>query len=729
VTVRDAFPAWHASTITPESAFWEVTIGWDDPEFLGRLLDAADDEFEPRWGDSVEGLSTFASAILRDVVNLERGEFVPAVADQIHLIRFYISGRAANLSVIHGRLSLAFDWLMCSLTDRPFEAIEPGVPIDATHELRRLLGFMTSSHPLIRGTGLQAALQWLSDLYYCSWKFGGLRDLAHAALPYARHLVKTTIERAECDLTTLAIGAASNVASWTNQAGSDEARDLARYLAKHYQHPRIAEAGKKAIASVLATSVGRHTDSHPSEWASRLLAEHRELLVQHEPVQYLIAACRTPHEMVARREDLLEAVEHYADESADLCRYDPAVIGYRRAQLFDIITPHVGALLISGHCRWAVELVAAWFGVPRDRRRVSPVLGIIPNLEDGVLYAVDGRAEVLPRDTADAMRRLTSALNSALDMSIVVRDDPSFEPHRRTSRRGNEPEHASELSTAVANYYEIDRLGELLTRLSVIPTAVFQPHSTEAPLQTLALDRLGVAWPIVTSYEEPRPDRPVRKALVWSCGTLLGDREAYAITAYLCDHGVECETHVGEDLTPEEFLCFYTDETFDLVWVNAHGWFDAREPHLAHIKLSADGTRWLTLDELIRHTPPDDNRRLLGLNICLGGSVAIIEAPPRLGLGAMLATRNQAVIAHLWEVSSFVAPIFGLLSAIGILREGFFPGFCFAARNLRNEREAIVALFREHAPQCTELTERVERGTFAIDPEDLRTWGSPVFYE
>jgi hypothetical protein len=73
-------------------------------------------------------------------------------------------------------------------------------------------------------------------------------------------------------------------------------------------------------------------------------------------------------------------------------------------------------------------------------------------------------------------------------------------------------------------------------------------------------------------------------------------------------------------------------------------------------------------------------------------------------------------------------PIFGLLSAIGIVREGFFPGFCFDARNLRNEGEATVALLREHAPQCTELTEWVERGTFEIDPEVLRTWGSPVFY-
>jgi len=729
VTARDTFPAWHASTITPESAFWEETVGWHVPDFLGRLLDTVDDEIEPRWAGSTEALSTFVSTVLRDVVNLEQGELAPAVAEQIHFIRFYISARAVNISVIHGRPSLVFDWLVCSITDRAFEPIEPGVPIEVAYKLDRLLAFVTSAHPVIRGTGLQAVLLWLSDLYYYSWKFSGLRDLAYAALPHARRLVTTTIERGEGDDLTLAIRAASYMSSWTDQAESHEARYIAVYLASHYENALIPQAGRKAIASVLATSVGRHTDARPSEWASRLIADHREILVQHEPVHYLIAACPNPDEMVARYDKLLEAVERYADESAGLYRYDPSVIGYRRVQLFGIISPLVRALLVSGHCRQAVALVATWFGVPREQWRVSPVLGTIPNHEDGVLYAVDGHAEILPRDTADAVRRLTSAVNHALDMSIMVRDDHAFEPHKRTGRMGNEPEHASEFYAAVANYYEIDRLHELLTRLPVSPTAVFQPHSMQTPLQTMALHRLGLAWPIVTSFEEPKPDRPVRKALIWSCGTLLGDQETYAIDAYLSDQGVECETHAGEDLTPEQFVRFYTDGTFDLIWVNAHGWFDAREPHLSHIKLSADGTRWITLDDLIRHTPPGENRRLLGLNICLGGSVAIIEAPPRLGLGAMLANRNQAVIAHLWEVSSFIAPIFGLLSAIGIVREGFFPGFCFAARNLSSERETIVALLREHAPRCTELIERVKRGTFGIDPEDLRTWGSPVFYE
>jgi len=47
VTARDTFPAWHASTITPESAFWEETVGWHVPDFLGRLLDTVDDEIEP----------------------------------------------------------------------------------------------------------------------------------------------------------------------------------------------------------------------------------------------------------------------------------------------------------------------------------------------------------------------------------------------------------------------------------------------------------------------------------------------------------------------------------------------------------------------------------------------------------------------------------------------------------------------------------------------------------
>lgn len=163
-----------------------------------------------------------------------------------------------------------------------------------------------------------------------------------------------------------------------------------------------------------------------------------------------------------------------------------------------------------------------------------------------------------------------------------------------------------------------------------------------------------------------------------------------------------------ESLSPERFLGLYTDESFDVIWVTAHGLFDPREPHQSLIELSEDKSAAIRLTDLLRHPVRGPGRRLLFLNICLGGTVFITEAPAKLGLGALLASAHQAVIGHLWEVGSFVAPRFGLLTAVGLERgTGFFPAFSFAADRIRGDREALVALLRGEAHECTELLERV----------------------
>ena len=65
---------------------------------------------------------------------------------------------------------------------------------------------------------------------------------------------------------------------------------------------------------------------------------------------------------------------------------------YRQTQLYESIAPTIRQMLTLGRCREAMELVGAWFGVPADRRRKSPVLGLVPNHDEGVMYAVDAPA-------------------------------------------------------------------------------------------------------------------------------------------------------------------------------------------------------------------------------------------------------------------------------------------------------------------------------------------------
>src|SRR5262249_23253723 len=152
--------------------------------------------------------------------------------------------------------------------------------------------------------------------------------------------------------------------------------------------------------------------------------------------------------------------------------------------------------------------------------------------------------------------------------------------------------------------------------------------------------------------------------------------EARAVAAILGAAGVECVLMTSKELTPDEFLRFYADDSFDVIWVSAHGMFDPREPHRAHIEISSDKSRPIHLTDLIRTRVRGPGRRLLFLNICLGASVVVTEAPPKLGLAAMLASAEQAVVSHIVEVPSFVAPLFGVGTAIPLARgESFFSAF------------------------------------------------------
>jgi len=726
--LNEAFPKWRAVTAVPRAIAWTLDANWEDEAFLDRLLKLVEDELEDRFGRPPEEVSAFGAAVLKDLVDNAPLIVVPRIDVQRSFLRFFLAAKLVEYCQMYGRTSLAFDWLVCAVSDRPWVSVEPGQPLEVDYYPARLRQFIMSTVPVIRGTATWAVLSFIRSLFYYSWKSGGLRELAELVLDDAQLLVRGVMERGDAELATLGVEAASALTTWCLQGDRPNAADVVRSMAELYDRQDVPEEARKLVALTLATSVGDRTGQPRVEWARRALAQHGALLTQHEPVQMLVASCATPEEMAEKYDQVIAAVDRYTRDSDDHCSGDRAEIAFRRIQLFDVFIPFIVGIVRGGHCSKAVEATAAWFSVPAERRRKSSVLTLLAGLEEGVLYAVDGRTVPIPHDSADANRKLVEAVNHAFDMNIVVRDDHSFPPRPKAGRRGERGRYADELAEATAAYYELDRAAEEIARTQGL--ALFQPHTVHAPLVPLVRSRLGIAWPTVTSFEEPAADRRIRKALIWSYGTILGGLEARAVAAILGAAGVECVLLTEKELTPDEFLRFYTDSSFDLLWVTAHGMFDPREPQRAHIELSSDKSKPMFLTELIRQPVPRPGRRLLFLNICLGASAVVTEAPPKLGLAAMLTSAEQAVVSHIVEVSSFVAPLFGVGTAIPLARgESFFAAFSHALDAVRLERDAAVELVTEAAPQCAEFLDWLQNGTYGVDQDDIRTWGTGAFYE
>ena len=96
----------------------------------------------------------------------------------------------------------------------------------------------------------------------------------------------------------------------------------------------------------------------------------------------------------------------------------------------------------------------------------------------------------------------------------------------------------------------------------------------------------------------------------------------------------------------------------------------------------------------------------------------------------MLASTNKAVIGHLAEISNIVGTLFGALVGIGLVRKkAFFSSYRFAVAQMPGEHEATLQVLRDEAIENNDLIERLGSRSTEVDPDDIWTWGTPVFYE
>jgi hypothetical protein len=728
VDARSLFSNWLTLTQDPDNAFWEQRIDWASQDLLEYLVQCLIADIEFYQESLPELFAEFSSSIIADLPALEDGLENDDITISVTFIRYLISSAALRNAVINGRLSFAFNWILCSIADRPYENIQPGTPIEFTIWPERPISFLASENPIISAYAPIIVGRWFADLYYSSWKYSLHNNVADLMLPEARAVIVGLLDSGQLDLVAVAIEAASQLASWLNIRNNAEARTIADALIRVYESTGLPADCRKIAGMALSTQIGRHTEQGFAVWAARTLEDFRTELVPHQECQLLGHSCTTPQQLMDRFQDLLSAYERFSTNLEAEYGQDKAGATFRRAQLFAVIAPSIQELISIGRCREVIQLVATWFGVPTEHRRTSSVLAVVPHYYKGTVFAVDNLSELHERDTQASLSRMINAINEGFDTSIAVQHDHGS-PRISTGRRAPLGQ-VDELAEAVTNFYSIDRLRDFLINTPTDPRGCFLPQSENVPFQPLTEKMLEVTWPIVTSFQEPRADRPLKKLLLWSCGTILGGHEIRSVGAFFSAHNIDCTVIDDTEISSAEFLGFYRDSLFDAIWVNAHGEYDSHEPHQAYIKLSEDGRQTVSVVEMLQHTIPDQNRRLLLLNICLGGATYNTGSPACLGMGTMLANKNQAVISHIAEVGSFVAPLFGTLMAIGLQQtSSFFTAFRFAIRRLPWDHDTVLDLIRTEAPQCNEIVERLSSSSPGVDQDDIRTWGTPVFFE
>jgi hypothetical protein len=727
---RQTLINWHGVTNRPDSAFWDSPVDWEDESFVSQVIERLNDEIQRRWALPADQLTSFGGLVIQDILPLERQPHSPSAFTGIGFIRLLMAGSAIRHAVQQGRSSIAYNWNLCAISERSYVDANPGEPIDVQFWLDRPDLYLQSRFDCVSDYAPLAVIQWLGDLYYIAWKFSMHHGLAGYLRVDARRILSTGIQSYDSDAIRHSIEAAAQLAAWLNQSGeTSEAKAIADVMEWAFNNSAIQVSARKPAGMALATRIGFYSSLPPSTWARKVLDDCRDLMAPSEIVHMIAASCATPEESVERFCELLGSFEECARRTAEDCGGRQSEIEYRQAQLYESIAPTVRQMLTLGRCKNAMELIGAWFGVPTERRRSSPVLGLVPNHDEGLMFAVEGSSQLIRRDTDRALRRMVDAINHAFDQSVALRTDLD-PPRASTGERGRRTGPVDEYAEATADFFGFEWLPEYLRSAPTVPVAFFEPYSELTPIQALAEARLGTCWPRVTSFQEPLADRPICKALIWSCGTYYGQFEATWVTELFTVRGIECVSLISEDLTPERFQELYSDVSFDVLYLTGHGHYDPREPGRACIDLSWDKEHKITVADMLDYPVAGDGRRLLFLNICLGGTVQMTSAPTRLGMGALLANANQAVIAHMAEVSNIVGPLYGALVAVGLVRtNAFFQAYRFAVAQLFGEHVAALQVLRDEAIAENELLERLGSRSPEVDLDDIRTWGTPVFYE
>lgn len=248
--------------------------------------------------------------------------------------------------------------------------------------------------------------------------------------------------------------------------------------------------------------------------------------------------------------------------------------------------------------------------------------------------------------------------------------------------------------------------------------------ATQHPLQAMMLSARGETLPLSSSFQRPAEDRTIRKAIMLVDDSAYSHLERESLVRVLESNRIEYTIVDGSNRTADELLECIELENPDLIWFIGHGEFDHYAAHKSAI-ISSIRLEWSHFERL--RTNSKDGRRLVILNICSGGAPATDESPANTGIGPIIASSNNAVVGHLWDINPLVGATFGALLALELGKQtSFFEAFCAAVSALRKSRKDIESTIRSAG--LPELADRVVNSD-SIPFEDIASWGSPVFWE
>ncbi|WP_457252744.1 CHAT domain-containing protein [Pedococcus sp. P5_B7] len=661
--------------------------------------------------EGFDALLRTARALRIDLLGLAAQESPPIASADLHALLLATALGPARVGVVSGRVNIAYDWLLWSLTT--------SWDLEGEHEINfHWLASAATSH--LDDATDEIVRPWLLTLYQYDWLTAGLPSVADQLLASTLAIAVHGLARADLDLAAVLLSWAGNRSLDTTVAA--ELKRIGGFFATIADNQALAPAIRLQALRPLALCVGTVTGQDQTQRSRQLLDEFGSNLSSTDRLGALgNVFTGKPGELADQIDTFIElALDHHRQFEA--IQGTIAGMAWARGTRHSLVNVPIRTLLLDGRVEPAVRLLRAWRGLADNIFEGTQTLVGMLASPGGVTWVAEGGK---PQEAATGISLVDfqTAANAYLGNTVAVPTSPGMALHVGPRGRGiPDGDLEAHYQTSAEAFLNLGAAGQARAAATMPPTSLLLLPTLQAPVQALMTRKHGSTLPLWMSLQQPAPDRRIRNALLYLGGSLFSPIEQEILVASLSAADVRLTLRTEGEMTRARFLDDYNSQDFDLIWVGTHGIYDGLQPDNAHLHLSR--TEQVRLNDL--QPPASVMRRLLVLNACDGAVTAQTGGIGEMGLAAVAASANQAVISHQWPVaSSTTALLFAGVLATSLTRA---PSFFEAYQSMMSLVGGESRVLRD---QVATISQRLVR-LLDDKPEDfesLSSWGSAAFVQ
>lgn len=708
--LRNLLPA-AAAELIAVPGMWEIELDPGTVEGVRDLYNAIIFLENTSQDQGFDALLRTARALRGDLLGLAETKPRPIADADLHALLLATTLGPARVGVASGRVNVAYDWLLWSLTTT--------WEIDGEHEMH-VERLSSAAKSQVDEALDEIVRPWLLTLYQYDWLTAGLPSVTEELVRFTLAVALNGLPRAEFDLATVLL-------SWAGNRSLDadvtaELRKIGGFFATLADNQALGSAIRFQALRPLALCASAVTGQEQTHRSRQLLDEFGSNLNSTDKLGALGNVC------AGQPRELAEQIDTFIDLALDHHRQFGAGSGtgrgmaWARGTMHSLVNVPIRTLLLDGRVELAVRLLRAWRGLADhvdDRTR--PLVAMLADA-NGVGWVVEGEA-AHEAVTSVSLVDFQTAANAFLGNTVTVATSPGMALHVGKRGRGVPDETlAARFQKSAESFLGLGAAEQARAAATTPPSSLLLLPTLQAPVQALMTRHVGSTLPLWMSLHQPAPDRPIRNALLYLGGSLFSPIEEEILTASLSAADVRLTVRTEATMSGARFLDDYNSNEFDLIWVGTHGVFDGLQPDNAHLYLSKTERVWL--DDL--QPPASSTRRLLVLNACDGAATAQTGGIGEIGLAAAATGSSQAVISHQWPIaSSTTALMFAGVLATSLTTA---PSFFEAYQSMMILLGGDLGVLRDHVSKISERLVRL----LDDKPEDferLTSWGSAAFVE